>query len=233
MRRRSADIYRHRFLYGGLIILAAIFLCRSVMATSLNSPSSFPTPSHPLLVDKKDRKVLLYTEINQKNLWETNPHWGIVFQGGKLADKGIFRSYAAPLDFYDALIQIGARPGNNLTPDRFGETVKGDRLAVSATWPGLNRELTMGDIFDDAKGRGFDIRFGGNRERAKKENTGCILCLESCPIAITSNTAYPTISTVKRFFSPNSRFKGRSDRVPTGDRQPVIFVFHLPGPAIN
>jgi hypothetical protein len=171
--------------------------------------------------------------MNRKYLAETNPHWGIVFKGGKLADKAIFRSYAAPRDFYDALTQIGAHPGNNLTADRFGETVKGDRLLVGVTWPGLTRELSLDSIISDSAGRGFDIRFGGNRERAIKENTGCLLCLESCPISITSNAAYPTIGTVKRLFSPNSRFKGRSDKLPEADHPTVIFVFRLLGPAIN
>lgn len=230
MRWRSGLIFKARFLPLGLIILVIIFLGGSIAATADKKPSSFPSPGRPLLINIKERTVLLYTEINRKYLVETNPHWGIVFKGGKLADKAIVRSYAAPPDFYDALIKIGARPGNNLAPDRFGETVKGDRFAVTATWPGLNRELTMGEIFCDATGRGFDIRFGGNRERAIKENTGCLLCLESCPISITSNAAYPTIGTVKRLFSPNSRFKGRSDNLPNVDHHPVIFIFCLAGP---
>ena len=35
-----------------------------------------------------------------------------------------------------------------------------------------------------------DIRFGGNIKSAYAANTGCILCLESCPVGITSNAAY-------------------------------------------
>jgi len=215
------------------LVLLFIF-CTGVMVwASGNTRALFPTPQKPLLIDTKERQVLLYTEISLKNLSETNSHWGIVSASGKLADKAIFKAYASPSDFYDALVGIGARPGNNLNLRSRGDKVAGDRLVVSATWPGLGKELPLSAIVSDATGRGFDIRFGGNRERAVKEKTGCILCLESCPISITSNAAYPTSGPAKRLFSPNSQFRGRSDVLPNVAHHPVIFIFRMLNPAVK
>lgn len=218
-------IYRKKGFLCTTLILFLVF-CGSVMVqASGEARISLPTPQKPLWVDKEERRVLLYTELNRKYLSVTNPHWGIVSMQGKLADKAIFKAYASPADFYNALVGIGAHPGNNLNLESRGEKVAGDRLVVSATWPGLGKELPLSKIVSDSTGRGFDIRFGGNLERAAQEKTGCILCLESCPISITSNAVYPAIGPVKRLFSPNSQFKGRSDILPDMDHQPVIFIF--------
>jgi len=230
---KNIGFYGKTGLICAALVLSLIF-CSSAMVRAAGKPLSFcPTPQKPLLLDKKGRRILLYTEISLKHLSETNPHWGVVSMQGKLVNKAIFRAYASPSDFFDALVDIGARPGNNLNLVSSGDKVAGDRLAVSAIWPGLDKELPLSAIVSDATGRGFDIRFGGNRERAVKEKTGCILCLESCPISITSNAAYPTIGPVKRLFSPNSQFKGRSDVLPNVDRHPVIFIFRMSDPVLK
>ncbi len=80
--------------------------------------------------------------------------------------------------------------------------------------PGQNQILGLNDILEDSSGKGFRIRFGGNRQRAVEEQTGCLTCLESCPIGITSNAAYPAISSFKRMISPNSQFKGKAEKLP-------------------
>lgn len=187
----------------------------------------FPARKNPLIIDEKNKSVLMFTEINSKNLYKTNPHWGIVFKDGKLADKAILKAYAHHLDFHDALLKIGAVPGNNLTEDKTGEVVKGSELIVTATWPGLNKELSLNDIFYDSTGKGFKIRFGGNKGSALTENTGCITCCESCWIGITSNAAYPNISSFKRFLSPNSHFRGNPDVLPQKEGHPVILTYRL------
>ena len=38
----------------------------------------------------------------------------------------------------------------------------------------------------------MDIRFGGNLDNARTFHTGCILCLDSCAVGITSNASYPS-----------------------------------------
>jgi hypothetical protein len=183
-----------------------------------------------LIIDKEGKRVIIYTEVNGKNLRETTRHWGVVFKDGKYVDRAILRTYAPPLAFHDALGEIGARPGNNLTKDVLDVPVEGDRLEVTATWPGLGKELKLTDIFYDKTGKGFDIKFGGNRKASEEHHTGCVTCLESCWIAITSNANYPNISSTKRALSPNSHFKGVEAVLPGAD-QPVILIYHLVSPA--
>ncbi len=196
------------------------------LATATDEP--LPTRENPLVVDMKEKRVLIYTEVSEANLHNTNPHWGIVFKDGKFGDKAILRSFAHPVVFHDALLQIGAKPGNNLTKDVIGKSVEGDSIELTATWAGLRKEAMPGDIFYDKMGKGFDIKFGGNRKAAEEMNTGCITCLESCWIAITSNANYPTITGATRAISPNSLFRGRPEVLPAGDK-PVIVIYRLAG----
>ena len=196
-----------------------------------NVPASdrdvFPLPSRtdPLRIDPFNRRVLIYTEVNPRSHNQSNPHWGVVFQGGKLSDKGILLAFCTPESFYDALGQIGAQAGNNLTLRSSGEFISGDELSVSAIVPGVSQPLGIADIFDDTSGKGFRIRFGGNRQRAAEEQTGCITCLESCPIGITSNASYPALSTFKRLLSPNSQFKGKAEKLPR--QRGLILIYRL------
>lgn len=186
-----------------------------------------PTKNNPLVIDKANRRVLIYTEINLESFNKRNVHFGIVFKDGKLSDKAILKAYCSHLDFHDALIEIGAMPENNLTKDSTGKYVEGSELFVTATWHGLDKEIPLNDIFLDSTGKGFKIKFGGNRTTAEKENTGCITCLESCWVGITSNSTYPVTSPFKRLVSPNSHFKGNYTLLPAKEGLPVIIIYKL------
>ena len=146
-------------------------------------------------------------------------------EGGKLNDQAILHAFCTPQEFHDALLQIGARPGNNLTLRSSEEVIGGDELLVSVIGPGLSRPLGLSDILEDSSGKGFRIRFGGNRQRAAEEQTGCITCLESCPIGITSNAAYPAISSFPRLLSPNSQFRAKAEKLHR--RGGIILIYRL------
>jgi hypothetical protein len=186
----------------------------------------FLTKENPILIDEKGKKVLIYTEVHEMNVHQSNVHWGVVFKDGKFQDRAILRAYANQLDFHDALVKIGAKPGNNLSKDTVGQFVQGDTLDVKATWPGLGKELSLNDIFVDEKGKPFTIKFGGNRKASEEQKTGCITCLESCWISISSNANYPQTGPMKRFLNPNSRFKGNANVLP-GDGKPVVLIYKV------
>jgi len=179
------------------------------------------------VVDTQGRIVKLYTELRLRHLTATTPHWGIGYSGGKFADKFILASSAEPVAFHDALVRIGARAGNNLPLDGYGKFVRGDRLTLSAQWQGLRTPVGINDIFYDSAGTGFDIRFGGNRTAAAEKKTGCLTCLESCPIGITSNAAYPHLSTLQRILRPNSSFRGKPEVLPGKEAVPVVVFYQL------
>jgi len=194
--------------------------------TAASAAVNFPTRDTPLVVDEKMRRVLIYTEVNEMNVHQFNVHWGVVFKDGRFQDRAILRAYANQLDFHDALVKIGAKPGNNLNKETIGSFVEGDTLDVKATQPGLGKEVSLNDIFFDEQGKPFHIKFGGNRKASEEQKTGCITCLESCWISISSNAQYPQTGAIKRFINPNSRFRGKTETLP-GDGKPVILIYSV------
>lgn len=199
---------------------------KATSKTVASESLGFPTKENPLLIDEKGKRVLIYTEVHEMNVHQSNVHWGVVFKEGKFQDRAILRAYANQLDFHDALVKIDAKPGNTLSKDTVGQHVQGDTLDVKATWSGLGKELSINDIFVDEKGKPFTIKFGGNRKASEEQKTGCITCLESCWISISSNTNYPQTGSIKRFLNPNSRFKGNANVLP-GDGKPVILIYKV------
>lgn len=208
-----------------LIILDSVTKNSVTLALETNS-LRLPTKETPLIINEKERKVLIYTEVQKINLQKYNTHWGVVFRDGKLSDKAILKAYVNHLEFHDALLKIGAKAGNTLSKDSIGKYVEGTTLDVKAVWEGLKKEASLEEIFEDTGGKGFQIKFGGNRKAAAEQNTGCITCLESCWVAITSNAKYPQTSSFKRFISPNARFRGKVNMLP-GDGTPVILIYRV------
>ncbi len=203
-----------------VVLITMIYLSSNSFALML------PTKEKPLIIDEKNKRVLIYTEVNEMNVHQSNVHWGVVFIGGKFQDRAILKSYAHHLDFHDALIKIGLKPGNNLNKNTIGQYVQGDSLEIKAIIPPSMNEYYLNEIFYDEAGKGFNIKFGGNRKASGENNTGCITCLESCWISITSNANYPQTGSIKRFINPNSRFKGKADVLPS-DGKPVILIYKL------
>ena len=199
---------------------------KATSKTVASESQVFPTKENPLMIDEKGKRVLIYTEVHEMNVHQSNVHWGVVFKDGKFQDRAILRAYSNHLAFHDALLKIGAKPGNTLTKDTIGKYVEGDTLEVKATWPGLGKELSLNEIFVDEKGKPFTIKFGGNRKASEEKNTGCITCLESCWISISSNANYPQTGSIKRFLSPNSHFKGNANILPE-DGKPVILIYKV------
>lgn len=217
------------FIVKGLTVFADLSEKSAHKATSKTVASEsqvFPTKKQSLMIDEKGKRVLIYTEVNEMNVHQSNVHWGVVFKEGKFQDRAILKAYSNQLAFHDALIKIGAKPGNTLSKDTIGQYVQGDTLDIKATWPGLGKELSLNDIFVDQKGKPFNIKFGGNRKASKEQKTGCITCLESCWISISSNTNYPQTGAIKRFLNPNSRFKGNANVLPE-DGKPVILIYKV------
>ena len=142
-----------------------------------------------MIVDEAKKLVKVYAEVNDKFKKESTMH-AIVAKSGKNNEQSMFVSYANQNDLYDALEKIGAKPGNNVTMDNMGkEAVKGDKIDLTFKFQGSDNELGINDVIKDSSGKEIDIRFGGNQKPAKDMNTGCMTCLQSCPLGITSNAS--------------------------------------------
>lgn len=149
------------------------------------------TEENPLKVDKDAKSVTIYTKYNGKFETEATRHL-VICKDGKLSDKSIFSSYVSPTDFYNALVEVGAEAGNNMTADNASTTKsEGSKLEVSLCWAGQEGSVGIDDVVKDSNGKAIDMRFSGNIDPSKEFNTGCISCLDSCFVGITSNGEYP------------------------------------------
>jgi hypothetical protein len=216
-----------RFPTGTVILIGIFYFFLSIQTALAQGIDSLPTKQNPLVIDSKNRRILIYAEVNEKGSLKTSTHFGVVFKDGKLADKALFRAYVSPLEFHNALLAIGMKPGDNLTENSKGKYVEGDHVDVTVTWPGLQKEIPLKDFLVDSGGKGFDIKFGGNRIASVAEDSGCITCLESCWVGITSNAAYPVASTLGRFFNPNSQFSINRNVLPLTAGDPVILIYRI------
>lgn len=150
-----------------------------------------------MTVDTENKEITMLCEVNGTYFTEPTRH-GIVFEGGSNGEKAVLRGLHDEKEFYQALIDIGAEPGNNLTaedmkagPDA-GKTIEGDKINAFVKWEGQD-EIPFADIIKCSEGDyDMDLRFGGNLERAEANNTGCVVCLDSCATGIVSDATWPT-----------------------------------------
>lgn len=178
--------------------------------------------AEPLKVDKEAKTVTLLAKVNGKYFEETTRH-AVIFKDGSIADKSLFVSEVSPADFHQALLDIGAKPGDNVTEENAANTpTEGSSLEVTVTNPDQS-EHNLEEIFEDSNGKPIDMRFSGNLDGAKEIPTGCITCLDSCFVGITSNATY-TLGAIED--RKEVEFKVNSDNLPE-DGEYVAFTYTL------
>ena len=199
-------------------ILAMLIL---VIGVTAGCSSKSADANKVLNVNKDKKEITMTATVNGKYFTEATRH-GVVAVGGSNYEKSVLKGDANEIDFYNGLIEIGAKPGNNLTLADMtkGVKVEGSKLNVFVTWDGLGKEIPFSDIIKSSEQRPMDIRFGGNLQNAKDKKTGCILCLDSCAVGITSNAAYETGASSK------IKFYGNQDVLPK-DGSKVTVIFRL------
>ncbi|HWI54542.1 MAG TPA: YdjY domain-containing protein [Desulfobacteria bacterium] len=169
------------------------------------------TKENPIKVDKENGTVTFLAAVNGKYTVEPTRH-GAVFEGGSNGQKSIFKGFVETQPLYDALMEIGAKPGNNMTLENKEKTnVAGDALEVTVTWNGAGKEYKLDEVVKDSTGKPIVIKFGGNIKASLDKKTGCLICLDSCPVGITSNTNYTYGAVEKR---KEVGFTGNKDLLP-------------------
>ena len=209
-----------------MMVLSGLLLISACSNTS--TPATSDDSTVGIIVDKEAKTITIQAEVNGKYFTESTRH-GIVYSAGSNGEKSVLRGLNDEKEFYNALLEIGAVAGDNVTMDNMkaknsseGVAVAGSKLNVFVTWEGLGKEIPFADIITATDVRPMDIRFGGNLEAAQSNNTGCILCLDSCAVGITSNAAYPTGTTQNKEVD----FYGNADVLPNDGTQ-VNVIFHL------
>ncbi|MCI6988800.1 MAG: YdjY domain-containing protein [Campylobacter sp.] len=152
---------------------------------SLNGVST----QSPQFYDEEKGTLTILARVNGKYFDNPTRHL-LVFGGGKFGDKSIFQSVANQNDFYNGLIIMGAKAGNNMNSKNAETTqVEGSKLDIKVAWEG-SRVYDISELVIDSNNKELDFRFGGNQNAAKEKNTGCLTCLDSCPVGIVSNHTY-------------------------------------------
>ena len=179
------------------------------------------------IVDTAAKTVTIKAQVNGKYFNESTRH-GVVFAEGGNGEKAILRGLVSEKDLYAALIGLGGVPGDNLTlPMEPGLYVEGSPVEITVSWEGSNGEIPFGDIVKTGNGKPYTMnaRFGGNIVNATNKFTGCIFCLDSCAVGITSNADYATCVVEG---TKTEQFFGNADVLPA-DGTIVDVTFKLVG----
>lgn len=177
------------------------------------------TREHPVTFDKAAGTVSFLADVNGKYLYQPTRHFA-VFNRGKNGEKAVFRGWVSHVDFYDALMKIQAGPGNNMTLKNKETThVKGQAFAVTVTWEGADRAYTIDEVIIESNHTPIAMTFGGNLTTARDKNTGCLLCFDSCPVGVVSNSVYTYGAIEKR---GEVSMKGNKDILPLDGTRVII-----------
>lgn len=202
-------------------LLSIVAMLVLVIGVAAGCSSNSGNGNKVLNVNKDKKEITMTAVVNGKYFTEATRH-GVVAVGGSNYEKSVLKGDANEIDFYNALESIGAKAGNNLTLEDMtkGKKVEGQKLDVFVTWDGLGKEIPFNDIIKSSEPRPMDIRYGGNLQAAKDKKTGCILCLDSCAVGITSNASYETGASSK------IKFYGNQEVLPK-DGSKVTVIFRL------
>ena len=214
-------------------ILSVVLCCSCFLLSGCNKPAqteqfndlSFDglSKEKPIKIDKERQTMTILAVVNGEFFTKGTRH-GIVSFDGSNARKAIFMGLVPTKDFYDGLIQIKANPGNNMNASNAAEThVTGDTLSMSVNWQGAERAYDVNEVVLDNNKKNIELHFGGNLKAAEEKKTGCLVCLDSCPVGIVSNNAYTYGAVEKR---NEVSFLGNSKILPP-DNTLVAITFSL------
>lgn len=134
-------------------------------------------------------------------------HHFITWEFGKAGKDALFTSYPSDSQVHQALVKIGAIPGNNLTMETWNKRkskkskepdkrVEGTHIGVKFIHKG--KVFTPEEILIDGNKKTFDFRFGGNLSFIPLWQSGCVICLQSCPGSKIGNHTYTIRDLVKK-----------------------------------
>ncbi|WP_261798749.1 YdjY domain-containing protein [Bacillus tuaregi] len=108
---------------------------------------------NPIVINEEEKMVQIYATVNGKYLVTPTRH-GANWVEGKYGDQSVFKTYADPLLFNEALMKLGGTPAVDKGGDaskEFEETaegkfIKGDKVNVSITWEGAGKEYDINEV---------------------------------------------------------------------------------------
>ena len=168
----------------------------------LRSVSLEPLTRQTLVIDTARRELLLnatWQGARFNNGSGLHNHHFIVWEHGRAGADALIVTEAADSAVHDALLRIGAQPGNNLSPGAWNRRrdprapepdvlAEGDSLEIDIYFG--DRYYSAREILIDRSGTEYDFRFAGNRAYIPLWRSGCVACLQSCPGSKIANRSY-------------------------------------------
>jgi hypothetical protein len=192
----------------------------------------------PMVVEKDAGEIRLLATLQPAAFgkgWLTQlpGHHAVTWKGGKKAHEALLVTFTSDAKLFEAMVSIGAKPGNNLSQDVWDERknrnskapdtrVEGSPVDVLVWWEGLSAALPLAKLVNDPGGHGVDLRFGGHKDLIPVWKSGCIVCLQSCPGAKISNHAY----TIRDYVEGRATFTVNEAVVPEG-KHPAVVILRL------
>ncbi|HEX2832875.1 MAG TPA: YdjY domain-containing protein [Thermoanaerobaculia bacterium] len=158
------------------------------------------------VIDRAHREVRFTATVQpdaMDRMFGVKGHHAIVWKGGKSQRWALFAADTSDHDVRLALDALGAKRGENLTPATWNERddpknsepdkrVEGTAIEVFVEWPGSKGRIPLAQLLTENEARPtLDFRYGGNERWQKEFQSGCIVCLYSCPGGAIGNHAHP------------------------------------------
>ena len=131
----------------------------------------------------------------------------IVAEDGFNKGKSVLSGLAPARDIYEAMMEAGFEAGKR-NEEVFklakGETLsEGEKINITLTWEGQEDPVDINDclVLDNGKSPDLEIYFHGNHANFEKNYSGCVTCLDSCYVGLTSNAKYGFLDVEKN--NPN------------------------------
>lgn len=160
----------------------------SAQATDGPKDSQELSVDNPIVVDKENKEVRILAAVNG-DFFEKSTMHGVVYVDGAQGENCMFQSFAKQDAFYDGLKAIGLAAADNINSDNAGETyTDGPALEVTFAWD--DKTASLDEMIVESNSKPVDIRFTGNKAASDKYQSGCITCLTTCFVGITSNANY-------------------------------------------
>jgi hypothetical protein len=164
-----------------------------------------PAAAGAVTIDRAHREIRFTATVQPDAMdrwFGVKGHHAIVWKGGKSQRMALFVSDASDHEVRAALDALGAKRGENLKPDAWNareeaanpepdKRVEGSRIGVYFEWK--SRRMPLGRVIQE-KTRvepQLDFRYGGNERYQPEFQSGCIVCLYSCPGGAIGNHAHP------------------------------------------
>jgi hypothetical protein len=159
------------------------------------------------VIDRAQREIRFTATVQphaMERLFGVQGHHAIVWKGGRSYKNALFASDVSDREIRRALDALKARAGENLTPDAWNarddesnraadQRVEGSRVEVFVEWRGSKGRVPLARLIREEKlaQPRLDFRYGGNAAWVKEFQSGCIVCLYSCPGGAIGNHAHP------------------------------------------